>query len=120
MTPQEKKLWDGYLHYCPWKFRRQMALDRFVLDFCCIPLRLVIEVDGSQHETAAGRIRDQERSAYLRVHGYTVIRFSNTQIDTDMENVILRIEETCKARTASYGKTDKYAYRDAGRDNAEG
>ena len=87
-----------------------MPLGKFILDFCCIPLHLVIEVDGAQHETVAGRIRDEERTAFLKAYGYNVIRFSNQQIDEDFESVIQIIAETCGKTPPSYHKVDEKAY----------
>ena len=49
MTPQEKRLWHGYLRGHPLHFRRQKAIYQYIVDFYCHDARLVIEVDGCQH-----------------------------------------------------------------------
>ncbi len=66
-------------------FRRQHAIGPYVADFCAPKQRLVIELDGSQH--LKQHERDAARGAYLRAHGYRVIRFWNDQVLRDMNAV---------------------------------
>jgi very-short-patch-repair endonuclease len=90
LTPQEAKLWVQ-LRLLPkdeFHFRRQVPLGRFIVDFAEKKLRLVIEVDGSQHGEAAGLARDLERDAFLGSNGFQVLRFWNVDIDTNMSGVI--------------------------------
>ena len=96
MTPQEVKLWNGYLHRCPWKFRRQMPFGYYILDFCCIPLHVVIEIDGAHHYSREGRVHDGERDFFLEDYGFTVLRFTDAQIDHDFQNVVHQIKTTCE------------------------
>ena len=109
MTPQEKTLWDRYLRSCPWKFRRQMPWGRFILDFCCIPLHLVIEIDGFQHETARGKQKDEARTAILEAYGYTVLRFSNREIDETLDEVVYQIRSICEQIKPDYGITRRFS-----------
>ena len=109
MTPQEEILWREYLHHCPWKFRRQMPWGRFILDFCCIPLHLVIEIDGAQHETPEGRRKDEARTAILQAYGYDVLRFSNRQIDENLEDVVRQIKEVCEKIRPDYQVTRRFS-----------
>src|SRR5688572_7052621 len=67
------------------KFRRQRPIGPYVVDFVCLEKRLVIEVDGGQHNTQAPQ--DAEREAWLRQEGYTVLRFWNHEVLTDIETV---------------------------------
>ena len=71
------------------KFRRQHALGPFIVDFYCVPARLVIEVDGPIHRNQVDR--DEERQACLEGLGLTVLRFSNDEILNDIQNVLGRI-----------------------------
>lgn len=101
-TPAEQQLWqrlkgkqlNGY------KFRRQFALYTFIVDFYCHALKLVIEVDGGVHSDQ--QERDHRRDVMLQEHGYTVLRFTNEQVYTDMHTVLERIshsfEEGIKGR----------------------
>jgi uroporphyrinogen-III synthase len=56
------------------KFRRQRQIGRYIVDFCCEELSLIVEVDGPTHETPAGAEYDAERTLQLEELGYTVLR----------------------------------------------
>lgn len=90
-TPAEQLLWDklranrlGDLH-----FRRQHVLLGFIVDFYCRPLGLVIEVDGSVHDTQ--KEYDGERETVLGQNGLTVIRFSNDRVLNEIDGVLAEI-----------------------------
>ena len=70
-------------------FRRQHAIGKYIVDFCSLKKKLVIELDGSQH--LEQEKYDQERTLYLESQGYMVIRFWNDQVMNDMEGVIKTI-----------------------------
>ena len=84
MTDAERKLWsilrNRQVEGC--KFRRQHPYDRFVLDFVCIDIGLIIEADGGQHADCVG---DEARDRFLHEAGFTVLRFWNHDI---LENTI--------------------------------
>ena len=90
MTPAEIKLWT-YLRGKKFgiKFRKQHALGNYVVDFCCIKKKLVIELDGSQHLDQEDY--DEVRTEYLESLGYRVIRFWNNQVMNDINGVIKAI-----------------------------
>ncbi|MBU1175157.1 MAG: DUF559 domain-containing protein [Alphaproteobacteria bacterium] len=67
------------------KFRRQMPLDSYVVDFASLSARLVVELDGSQH---ADSERDQVRDAALEALGYEVLRFWNTDVLLRLADVL--------------------------------
>ncbi|MCB4360114.1 endonuclease domain-containing protein [Quatrionicoccus australiensis] len=68
------------------KFRRQHPFSNCVLDFVCLERKLVIELDGGQHaETASA---DNERTRFLQVAGFRVLRFWNNQVFQETEAVI--------------------------------
>ena len=96
MTAEEKILWEAIRNHrlsCL-KFRPQHPVGRFVLDFYCAEIRLVVEVDGSSH---SGRgEHDQARTEALATHGYAVIRFSNDEIVSHLPSVLLRIQRTAE------------------------
>jgi very-short-patch-repair endonuclease len=71
------------------KFRRQHSIGPFIADFACVAARLVIELDGSQHADAEAA--DARRTAFLEAEGWTVIRFWNARVMTDMDNVMREI-----------------------------
>ena len=78
-TPAEEALWARLRgrQVLGLKFRRQFPINRYIADFCCPELRLVIEVDGTVHETEAQIAHDQNRGEYLQSLGYYVLRFTN-------------------------------------------
>jgi very-short-patch-repair endonuclease len=57
--------------------RRQHPVGRYVVDFACVPLRLVIEIDGGVHERDDVVLRDHLRQTEIEALGWTVVRFSN-------------------------------------------
>jgi len=86
-------LWRGIRrrHREGLKFRRQHPLGRFILDFCCPELKLVIEVDGAVHEAQADR--DAARTATLEAGGYQVLRFRNDDVLRRLPWVLKHIDE---------------------------
>ena len=87
MTPQERKLWYTFLRgYTP-KFTRQKVMGKYIADFYCAKLKLVLELDGSQHFENAAMEKDEERTAYLRQFGVEVLRFANNEINNNFSAV---------------------------------
>lgn len=66
------------------KFRRQVPLAGYIVDFLCTEHRIVAEIDGGQH---AGNAADKTRDTRLAALGYTVLRFWNTDVLNDMNAV---------------------------------
>lgn len=62
-----------------WKVRRQHPVGPYVVDFACMPLRLVIEIDGGVHTTDEAVLNDHHRQQAIEALGWTVIRFTNAQ-----------------------------------------
>ena len=101
MSLPERLLWR-HLRMRPdgFKFRRQHPAGTYVLDFYCARLRLAVEVDGWVHDSAETIARDRRRSAYLRSQGIATTRISAQAVLEDMEAVVIRLVEICKARAA--------------------
>ena len=91
MTPQERKLRYLFLRKYPIKIYKQRIIDSFVVDFYCASAKLVIELDGSQHYTEQGEAYDAERSVCLARYGLEVVRFTNSEIDTEFDAVCRKI-----------------------------
>jgi very-short-patch-repair endonuclease len=90
-TPAEAKLWK-YLHSQTLDgthFRRQYAIDKYIVDFCAPRARLIIEVDGSQHLNQQNY--DAERTEFLKAKGYRVLRFWNNDILNNIQDVMSAI-----------------------------
>ena len=93
-TKQEVILW-GQLNQnrLGVKFRRQFGIGPYIIDFYNHEHKLVIELDGSQHYKESGLDYDKERDNYLASLGFRVIRFSNYEIDANLESVLLEIKK---------------------------
>ena len=98
MTPAEQKLWQrlraGRLE--GFHFRRQQIIGRYIVDFFCSQADLVIEVDGGIHLDQVEY--DQERDHQLEERGLNILRFTNTEIDQQLDKVLSTILEACHAR----------------------
>jgi very-short-patch-repair endonuclease len=89
-TPQEILLWSRLRReQLSFKFRRQHSIGGYIADFYCPSKKLVIEIDGSQHFT--NKEYDEIRSKYLEGLGIKVIRFTNADINTNINGVIENI-----------------------------
>ena len=73
------------------KFRRQVSIGPFIVDFYCPRVRLAIEVDGDSHYAPHAATYDVRREAYLRSLGITVLRFTNQEIYSNREAVLSTI-----------------------------
>jgi very-short-patch-repair endonuclease len=94
MTPQEVKLW---VHLRAWRsrgfhFRRQSPRDGFILDFVCLKHRLVVEVDGGQHNLPRHAKHDRQRDANFSNDGFRILRFWNSEVDENLDGVLERID----------------------------
>jgi very-short-patch-repair endonuclease len=103
MTPHEAKLWQRLRgkQFCAIKFRRQHPIYRFILDFFCYQHRLVIEIDGDSHAAPDQQLYDQARTEWLEQRGLRVIRFTNRDIDADIEGVLREIVRQCDIQDQS-------------------
>jgi very-short-patch-repair endonuclease len=90
MTPQEVKLWVRLreLRALGLHFRRQSPIVSFIVDFECRRARLIIEVDGGQHNRDDEFARDRIRDELLAKAGYRVLRFWNHEIDQQLDGVV--------------------------------
>ena len=74
------------------KFSRQVSIGPFFADFCCREAKLVIEIDGATHETPEELASDSRRTAWLKAHGYRVIRFRNEELMGDLDAVLEAVQ----------------------------
>jgi very-short-patch-repair endonuclease len=88
MSPAEAKLWAhlrahrmGNVH-----FRNQHAIGNYIVDFCVPCKKLIIELDGSQH--LEQKEYDEERTKYLELQGYRVLRFWNNNVMNNIDDVL--------------------------------
>jgi 5-methyltetrahydrofolate--homocysteine methyltransferase len=74
-------------------FRRQHVIGEYIADFCCIPAKLVVEIDGRYHQLPQQKVDDDYRQKWLEKQGFTVVRFTNEQVLNDIDNVLEIIEK---------------------------
>lgn len=97
MTPAEQKLWDRLRKkQLGVRFRAQHPIERFIVDFYCHQLKLVIEVDGDIHNFQ--NEYDLGRNIEIEKYGIQVLRIKNSQIETNINKVIDTINEEIKKR----------------------
>ena len=113
-TRQEKHLWYDFLNGYPIRFQRQKAIDHYIADFFCAKVKLVIELDGSQHFTNEGKSYDAGRSSELEKLGITVIRFTNEDIDKRFDSVCQYIDHTVKCLLEKERETERLSLEGAG------
>ena len=94
-TSQEQKMWSLLRNYQfkGLKFKRQHPIGKYIVDFICKEKKIVIELDGGQHNEENNIIYDIERTKYLEQKGYKVIRFWNNDIDNNIEGVFEELEK---------------------------
>ncbi len=93
MTDAEKKLWSLVRgKQLGAKVRRQVPFGPYIVDFLCEEKKLIIELDGSQHFTPEGKMRDKIRDSYLREKGYRVMRITNYDVLRHTNDVLDEIE----------------------------
>ena len=90
MTRAEVKLWQHLreLRSLGHHFRRQSPLTPYIVDFECWRSRVIVEVDGHQHGFDDHKQRDKVRDQELQKRGYKILRFSNGEVDRELDGVL--------------------------------
>ncbi len=68
------------------RFRRQHPIGRYITDFVCLEKHLILEIDGGQHDIE--KDQDQERTNWLVTEGYSVLRFWNNDVLTNLQGAL--------------------------------
>src|SRR5438876_11765723 len=77
LVPLRQRRIEGY------KFRRQHPIGEFIVDFVCLELKLIVEIDGGQHSQCTNQ--DSQRTIHLMNRGYRVLRFWNNDVLINLE-----------------------------------
>src|SRR5271163_1002698 len=98
-TSAERSLWAALRRHGieGFRFRRQVVLSGFIVDFACYEARLVVEVDGATHSTDSEIARDATRDALVRSQGFSVLRFTNDEVYHNADGVL----ETVRLKLAA-------------------
>src|SRR5712664_4828444 len=114
MTEAERRVWQilrshqmkGY------KFRRQVPIGRYIADFVCHEVRLIVEIDGGQHEPSSPQ--EAERSGFLQSEGYRILRFWNNEVLENLDGV----HQTITKELAGITPTQTLPHRGGGPEHA--
>ena len=89
-TDSEIKVWQALraARLMNYKFKRQVLLADFIVDFVCFEQKLIVEIDGGQHMNST---QDIERDIKLNAMGFKVLRFWNNEIIDNLEGVLMLI-----------------------------
>lgn len=98
MTSQERKLWSiiRERRFFGCRFRRQFPIGSYIVDFVCREKKIIIEIDGGQHNEKQNIEYDNKRTEFLKSEGFQVIRFWNNDVDSNMDGVYERLKEVFK------------------------
>lgn len=102
ITSAEEVLWQALRNrrFQGLKFRRQVPFLNYTVDFFCVERKLIVEVDGKQHEWYADY--DARRTEEIERHGFTIIRFPNGEVMNDLESVLMKIAEAVVPSAVSF------------------
>ena len=96
MTSQERKMWNILRNhnFYGYEVRRQYPMGNYIVDFVCRSKKIVIEIDGGQHNQPADIEYDKQRTEFLNSLGYKVVRIWNNDIDKNIAGVykMLQVE----------------------------
>ena len=92
-TEPEKKVWY-YIRNAQLgqRFRRQVSIGDYIVDFYCPKPRFIIEIDGDSHYSEVAEEKDRRRTKYFTELGLEVVRFTNKEVAENIEGVILKIK----------------------------
>lgn len=95
MTKQERKIWSILKNrqFYGYRFLRQYPIGNYIVDFVCRSKKIIIEIDGGQHNEPSSIEYDNARTKYLLEKGYKVVRFWNNEIDNNIQGVYYRLQQ---------------------------
>lgn len=95
ITPQEKILWQLLRNhqFYGYEIRRQSPIGKYIVDFVCRKKKIIIELDGGQHNSPENIQADAERTIYLESKGYKVVRFWNNEVTHNIDGVYKKLQK---------------------------
>jgi len=93
MTDAERHVWSRVRRkqLKELQFYRQKNIGDYIVDFYCPAAKLIVEIDGGQHYSEENIVKDEARDKFLSDLGFSVLRFSNSDVFKNIEGVITRI-----------------------------
>ncbi len=95
LTEAEILLWERLKgkQILGYRFRRQHPINIYIVDFYCHSAKLVVELNGGFHKKQ--KEYDRERTKDLKMYGLKILRFYNSEIEMNIDDVVLKIKQTC-------------------------
>lgn len=92
LTESERKIWQSLRKkQCQGlRFRRQVPIGKYIVDFACLDKKIILEINGGQHSLE----KDKRRDDYLRSQGFFVMHFWNHDVLSNLSGVLKTIEQT--------------------------
>jgi very-short-patch-repair endonuclease len=114
-TEAEHRLWQllRAKRFAGYKFKRQLPVDGYIVDFACPGRRLIIEADGGQHSE---NTYDEKRDSYLRGQGFRILRFWNNDLFDNEEGVLTSILNALTAPLPARASRESPSPAEGGRD----
>lgn len=104
-TPAEARLWSVLRNRgLGVKFRRQYQVGPYYPDFACVEYKLIVELDGGHHAEEQNAANDAERTRYLEAAGFSVLRFWNNEVMTNLEGVAQTIQDALRQKALYQGE----------------
>ncbi|MBK8284653.1 MAG: endonuclease domain-containing protein [Ahniella sp.] len=99
-TDAERRIWQRLRdrRFLGLKFRRQVSVGPYIVDFICCEVSIGIELDGGQHNEWTVQQYDARRSAFLEAEGFTILRYWNSEVLTRMDQVLEAIRQAAVER----------------------
>jgi len=93
-TPTEKIVWQMLRakRFHGYKFKRQVPIGPFIVDFLCPQQRLILEIDGNHHWIPGIKEYDQRRTEYLQARGYRILRLGNKEVRRSLDSALEKIK----------------------------
>ena len=94
MTDAEKRIWGIIRNrqFYGYRFLRQYVIDSYIVDFVCREKKIIIEIDGGQHNQSKDIEYDKTRTEHLQSKGYRVIRFWNNDVNQNLSGVYEKLK----------------------------
>ena len=87
-TSSEQRLWQRIrANQLGVRFRGQHPIGSYIVDFCCVKKHIVVELDGDSHADNEAKANDAMRSNYLTSNGWHVLRYSNSEVQENIDAV---------------------------------
>jgi very-short-patch-repair endonuclease len=86
------------------KFKRQVPIGPFIADFACFEARLIVEVDGPDHDKPSRRERDRQRDVWFQEQGFAVFRMTGEQVIGGLDAALARLRLTLKVPSPASGR----------------